>query len=297
MVEHYHHTLCEREDAQDYLKKRGLTDSQLVVDYRVGYADGSLLKLVPKDGELREQLLSLGVLTKQGRELLGGCIVVPIPDPLTGQWVSLYGRGMKTDRHCYLPGPFRGVVNYQAARSSSEIILTESILDALSFHQAGIKTAIPIYGTNGFTSDHLDLLKREAVSRVVLALDNDDPGRKATETIKEKISSAGISVSTGHLSPRGSRTPTSSFSRETATPATSSRRLITEASTERLLLPRATRCPTNRSSKRDSSSFEETVSPIEAESYPVPARPSASNGEGGNGEPIPCGHARSVLLP
>ncbi len=195
VVEHYHHTLCEREDAQDYLKKRGLTDSQLVVDYRVGYADGSLLKLVPKDGELREQLLSLGVLTKQGRELLGGCIVVPIPDPLTGQWVSLYGRGMKTERHCYLPGPFRGVVNYQAARSSSEVILTESILDALSFHQAGIKTAIPIYGTNGFTADHLDLLKRESVSRVVLALDNDDPGRKATETIKEKIASTGIEVS------------------------------------------------------------------------------------------------------
>jgi len=86
-------------------------------------------------------------------------------------------------------------VNFQAARSSSEIILTESILDALSFHQAGIKTAIPIYGTNGFTPDHLDLLKRESVSRVILALDNDEPGRKATEAIKEKIASAGIAVS------------------------------------------------------------------------------------------------------
>jgi DNA primase catalytic core len=195
VVEHYHQTLCEREEAQDYLKKRGLTDPQLVLDYRLGYADGSLLKLVPKEGELREQLLSLGVITKQGRELLGGCVVVPIPDPLTGQWVSFYGRGMKTERHCYLPGPFRGVVNFHAARSSSEIILTESVLDALSFHQAGIKTAIPIYGTNGLTSDHLDLLKRENVSRVVLALDNDEPGRKATETIKEKITSAGISAS------------------------------------------------------------------------------------------------------
>jgi DNA primase catalytic core len=195
VVEHYHHALCEREDAQDYLKKRGLTEPQLVLDYRVGYADGSLLKLVPREGELREELVSLGVIAKQGRELLGGCIVVPIPDPLTGQWVSLYGRGMRTNRHCYLPGPFRGVVNFQAARSSSEIILTESILDALSFHQAGIKTAIPIYGTNGFTSDHLDLLKRENVSRVILALDNDEPGRKATEAIKEKITSAGISVS------------------------------------------------------------------------------------------------------
>jgi DNA primase catalytic core len=200
VVEHYHKTLCEREDAQDYLKKRGLTDPQLVLDYRVGYADGSLLKLVPKEGELREQLLSLGIVTKQGRELLGGCIVVPIPDPLTGQWVSFYGRGMRTERHCYLPGPFRGVVNYQAARSSSEIILTESILDALSFHQAGIKTAIPIYGTNGFTPDHLDLLKRESISRVILALDNDEPGRKATEAIKGKITSLGVAVSVASFS-------------------------------------------------------------------------------------------------
>ena len=45
VVEHYHHTLCEREDAQDYLNKRGLTDSQLILDYKLGYADGSLLKL------------------------------------------------------------------------------------------------------------------------------------------------------------------------------------------------------------------------------------------------------------
>ena len=196
VVEHYHKTFCQREDAQAYLRHRGLEDAQLILDYKIGYADGSLLKLVPKEGELREELVSLGVITEKGRELLGGCVVVPIPDPLTGQWVSLYGRGMKADRHCYLPGPFRGVVNYQAAKTFSEIVLTESILDALSFQQAGVTNAIPIYGTNGFTPEHLDLLKRESVSRVILALDNDDPGRKATETIKEKLSSAGIAVRT-----------------------------------------------------------------------------------------------------
>jgi DNA primase catalytic core len=151
VVEHYHKTLCEREDAQEYLRSRGLIDAQLVLDFQLGYADGSLPKLVPKNGGLRDELVSLGVLTENGRELLGGCIVVPIPDPSTGLWTSLYGRGMKTARHCYLPGPLRGIVNFQAARSSSEIVLTESILDALSFYQAGIRTAIPIYGTNGFT--------------------------------------------------------------------------------------------------------------------------------------------------
>jgi DNA primase catalytic core len=194
VVEHYHRTFCERKDAQEYLGRRGLTDVDLLRALKVGYADGSLLKVIPKAGPLREQLLSLGVITPEGRELLGGCVVVPIPDPITGEWTSLYGRGLRTPRHCYLPGPLRGVINYQAARSSSEVILAESILDALSFHQAGIATAIPIYGTNGFTADHLDLLKRERVTRVILALDGDAAGRKATDALKEKLGAAGIVV-------------------------------------------------------------------------------------------------------
>ena len=73
-------------------------------------------------------------------------------------------------------------------------MLAESIFDALSFHQAGIAIAIPIYGTNGFTPDHLDLLKREGVKRVILALDNDEPGRKATDALKGKLEAAGIAV-------------------------------------------------------------------------------------------------------
>jgi DNA primase catalytic core len=194
LVEHYHRTFCSRLDVQAYLKSRGLTDPQLFQDFKVGYADGSLLKRVPTKGELREQLRSLGVITERGRELMGGCIVVPIPDPITGQWTSLYGRGFKTKRHCYLPGPFRGVVNYQATKLSSEIIFTESVFDAFSFHQAGIRNVIPTYGTNGFTQEHLDLLKRESVESVVLAFDNDEPGQRAAKSIKEKITSTGLAV-------------------------------------------------------------------------------------------------------
>jgi DNA primase len=194
VVEHYHRTFCEREDAQAYLAKRGLVDRDLLRALKIGYADGSLLKVIPKDGEVREALVSLGVITPEGRELLGGCVVVPIPDPLTGQWTNLYGRGVKTPRHCYLPGPLRGVLNFQAARLSPEVILTEAILDALSFHQAGISVAIPIFGVNGMTPDHFDLLKREGVRRVVLALDNDDAGRKGTQALQGKLQAAGIAV-------------------------------------------------------------------------------------------------------
>jgi hypothetical protein len=216
IVEHYHKVFCERKDAQAYLAKRGLTDADVLKAFKVGYADGSLLKTLPvsrcqlperkarviretgngqratTDFDIREELIRLGIITKEGRELLGGCVVVPIPDPLSNEWTTLYGRGLRTPRHCYLTGPLRGVLNFQAARSSSEVILTESVIDALSFHQAGIFTAIPIYGTNGFTGDHLDLLKREGVKRVILALDGDAAGRKATVALKETLAALGI---------------------------------------------------------------------------------------------------------
>jgi hypothetical protein len=194
VVDQYHRTFCERKDAQEYLAKRGLTDADVLKVFKVGYADGSLLKAIPKNGDVKAELVSLGVVTKEGRELLGGCVVIPIPDPLSGEWTTLYGRGMRTPRHCYLTGPLRGVLNYQAARSSSEVILTESVIDALSFHQVGVSTAIPIYGTNGFTADHLDLLTREGVRRVILALDGDAAGRRATAALKEKLAALGIAV-------------------------------------------------------------------------------------------------------
>jgi hypothetical protein len=194
VVEHYHRTFCASRAAQAYLARRGFTNVDLLKACRIGYADGSLLKRIPRAGELRDELRTLGVITAAGRELLGGCIVVPIPDPQTGAWTTLYGRGVRTTRHCYLPGPLRGVWNFQAARSSDTVVLTESILDALSFHQAGIATAIPIYGTQGCTADHLNLLAREHVRTVILALDNDDAGRTATAALRDRLTAAGLTV-------------------------------------------------------------------------------------------------------
>ncbi len=206
IVQHYHRTFCEREDAQNYLKSRGLADSELWRTFHIGYADGSLRKVLSEDKEIRRELLALGILTAEGRELLGGCIVFPIPDPVSGDWTTLYGRGVKRERHCYLPGPLRGVWNYQAARSASEVVLTESIIDALSFLELGIRNAIPLYGVNGFTENHLDLLLKSPSKRVVLCLDRDEAGQRATESLAKKLDQAGLSVRIAEL-PEGAKDP------------------------------------------------------------------------------------------
>jgi hypothetical protein len=83
VVAHYHRTFCTHAGAQAYLARRGLTNADLLKTFQIGYADGSLLTRLPPTGELRDQLRTLGVITAEGRELLGGCLVVPIPDPPT----------------------------------------------------------------------------------------------------------------------------------------------------------------------------------------------------------------------
>ena len=83
----------------------------------------------------------------------------PIFD-LAGNVAGMYGRKINdnlragTPMHTYLPGPHRGVWNEEALVASKEIILCESIIDALTFWCAGFRNVTASYGVNGFTDDH-----------------------------------------------------------------------------------------------------------------------------------------------
>jgi DNA primase len=225
---HYHRVFRERTEGQEYLKSRGLTDPEMFAAFEAGYADGSLLKTIDATGEAARALREIGVLTAQGRELLHGCIVFPLALPEEGV-VGLYGRHTKRDQHLYLPGPRRGVFHWQALKGAAEVILTESVIDALTLYQAGLRNVAAIYGTQGFTADHDELLQRFRVKRVFLCLDNDEPGQGATRAVGERIARLGIGVLDAHVS--GAKDPNAllqALGPETAVVAV--RKAIAEAS-------------------------------------------------------------------
>ncbi len=85
-------------------------------------------------------------------------------------------------------------MNGKATKVYEELILTESILDGLSLISLGIENVLPLYGTNGFTHAHLEALKANRVKTVTLALDNDEPGRKACEKLKAVLLAEGFAV-------------------------------------------------------------------------------------------------------
>jgi len=187
----YHQTLQASSEGKQYLMSRGITNADVISALELGYADGSLIERAPEGSETRAHLEVLGVMSAKGRELMRGCIFVPLRDA-NGNVVNLYGRAIDRDGHYFLPGPRRGLVNANVAATSEEIVITESVIDALSFIEAGVMNVVPIYGVNGWTSDHDALLEAHRIRRVVLALDNDAPGQNAAAALAHNLESKGI---------------------------------------------------------------------------------------------------------
>jgi DNA primase catalytic core len=202
-VKYYHETLLQTPDAQAYLQKRGLKSSEMIGHFRLGFANRTLgLRLPPANrkagAELRGRLQKLGIIRESGHEHFNGCIVFPIFDH-TGQVVEIYGRKIAdghltagTPVHLYLPGPHRGVWNEAAMEVAKEIILCESIIDALTFWCAGYRNVTASYGVNGFTDDHRAALKKYETKRVLIAYDRDEAGEKAAATLADELMGMGI---------------------------------------------------------------------------------------------------------
>jgi DNA primase catalytic core len=210
VIEFYHQRLLDDYQAQDYLSKRGILDNEAIKVHKIGFADRDLGRAIPnaqrKAGkEMRSRLADLGIYRrKTGHGHFNGCIVFPVIDT-HGNIREIYGRkvnsGLRkgTNYHLYLSEEGRlyddrGIWNEQALSVHSEIILCESIIDAMSFWVAGYKNVTAIYGTNGFTNYHLDALAKYKTKTVLLALDRDDEGEAAVKKISKKLLESEINV-------------------------------------------------------------------------------------------------------
>ena len=203
VVEFYHQTLKESPEALRYLESRGLTNAEMIGHFKIGFANRKLGLTLPdknrKAGaDLRGRLQRLGVLrAESGHEHMNGSVVFPVFS-LAGEVLGMYGRkitpGLRvgTPMHLYLPGPHRGVWNEEALVASKEIILCESIIDALTFWCAGFRNVTCSYGVNGFTDDHKAAFQKHGTCSVWIAYDRDEAGDAAAERLKEELLKLGI---------------------------------------------------------------------------------------------------------
>jgi len=202
VIDYYHETLHEHQDAKDYLEKRGLLNNEAIDHFRLGVANRTLgLRLPEKNrvagAQMRERLQRIGVYRDTGHEHFSGSLVIPVLDD-NGNVVEVYGRKINqrlrkgTPKHLYLPGPHQGVFNLAALKSNHEIILCESLIDALTFWCAGYKNVTASYGIDGFTKHHLNAFKDNGIERVLIAYDRDDAGNVAADKLAKQLNHHGM---------------------------------------------------------------------------------------------------------
>jgi DNA primase len=204
VVGFYAQTLRECPEALGVLERRGLDDPGLIEEFRLGYANRTLGYRLPaknrKPGaELRGKLQELGVFRATGHEHLSGSLVIPVGD-VNGEVVQLYGRKLRDDlnhrgssRHLYLPGPRRGVFNAKAlAGCDGELVVCESLIDALTFWRHGLRHVTAAFGADGFTDELQGAIKDAGIGRVLIAFDRDEAGDRGAGALADRLGAEGV---------------------------------------------------------------------------------------------------------
>ncbi len=202
VVTYYHQMLKDSPEALAYLTHRGLTNAEMIDAFQLGFANRTLGYRLPaktrKEGAAqRGQLQRLGLIRPSGHEHFTGSMVMPIFDE-QGHVCEMYGRKINdhlrpgTPLHLYLPGPHQGVWNLVGLQPSKEVILCESLIDALTFWCAGYRNVTASYGIEGFTTDHLAAFQTAGIERILIAYDRDAAGDAAAEKLASKLLADGF---------------------------------------------------------------------------------------------------------
>lgn len=178
----------EEPRAREYLAGRGIFDRLALERFHVGYCDGTLRDVLPFDDQMNADLTALGILKENGKELFRECVTIPLWST-AGVCVGMYGRRLfESDvRHLYLPGTRHGLANIPGIRAASSVILTESLIDAMSLYAVGVTNVLACYGTGGFTPSHWATLMQYKPKRIAVCFDGDESGERGTRELTDDL--------------------------------------------------------------------------------------------------------------
>lgn len=153
-----------------YWKKRGIVDADIIELFDLGY-----------DNEQR-------AITFPVRDIKGNCLFIARRS-VVSKFFN-YPKGVEK--------PLYGLYEWKQSNiKSDEAIITESMLDALSFWQVG-KLAFALNGTG--SQLQFKQLRELPCRKLILATDNDKAGQKARNNIRENVKNK---IITEYIFPQG----------------------------------------------------------------------------------------------
>lgn len=200
----HHSAIC-----RDYLGLRGVS-SEMIKDFSLGFAPESwdgLKNHLKREGFTEPDMLKAGVVSKSdnGRifDRFRNRLMFPIYD-VKGSAIAFVGRVIDDSKQAKYVNT-EGTVLYHKGRNLyalnlahskmrelGEGVLMEGNLDVISAHQFGVTNAVAPQGT-ALTQEQALTLKRYC-SKIYLAYDSDDAGKKATLKNMDILFDVGLRV-------------------------------------------------------------------------------------------------------
>lgn len=131
-----------------------------------------------------------GVGFYRGPGLFSGRLVIPIHDP-RGELVAYCGRALDGSQPRYrFPSGFAKAqvlfnLHRAAAVGKRAVVVVEGFFDCFHLHQAGVRSVVALMGSALYEPQQRVLLER--FQRVILMLDGDAAGRRATAEIAARL--------------------------------------------------------------------------------------------------------------
>jgi len=202
VLAHYTDCLLNNEVALRYLAHRGITDVNIIREFRLGFSDRSLglsLKRLESQQEeaTRGKLQLVGLLKPSGHEFFHGSVVFPFIDE-DGKVTGGYGRRIThklrspSVYHIHWNSNQAVFFNQKALIGTKSIILCKTPLEALSYWVIGFRNVVSTLGLRQFNEHHIFALQQYGVEEVLVAFDNDREGNSAARLVSQALSAFDI---------------------------------------------------------------------------------------------------------
>lgn len=193
-------------EALNYLTGRGLVP-KTIKQFGLGYAPDewdALLRHLKSKGVSETVMLEAKLVTRTQKgnliDFFRNRVMYPVID-LRGNFVAFSGRKLReedfggkyvntADTPVYKKSSHMFGLNFAKNHCSEQAVLVEGNMDVISLHQAGFPMTVAPLGT-AFTAEQARLLARYT-EEVVVTMDADGAGQKATDKVLRLLEEAGL---------------------------------------------------------------------------------------------------------
>lgn len=191
-------------EAISYLEKRSI-NKELIKEFRIGLSlldKNNLTNILLKKNYTKKEMEDLG-LGNGSTDLFINRIMFPLFN-LNGEVVAFSGRIYNTksdskyintkETKIFKKGEL--LYNYHKARDfvrkEKVLVIVEGFMDVIRLYTIGIKNVVALMGT-ALTKEQTTLIKR-ASNNIIICLDGDSAGQKATFAVGEELEKNGLNV-------------------------------------------------------------------------------------------------------